>query len=508
MLDNDSLLQIFGHYRLNYDDDWNFRLKWRKLTHVCRRWRSIIFDSWFHLDIRLHLTITGSPHSVDTLSYLPPLPLVIEYSTETIIQRDEDNIHLGLQQHGRVCRIALRAPSSCLRIWLEPMDGLYPRLEYLSLSSTTIDATNPMLPEALWAPDLRYLALHGIGLPKGLPLLSSAITLSSLSLTDIRVSCYFPPVYLVTQLQGLPHLEELTIGFAIPIHLPTAPSSAGDLLPFPILSATLPILRRLTFRGVDIYLDNLVAQINAPLLERLTLTLFFDTTLTLVNLTEFVSRIEGFELECPAARIDFEGDSVSIDAGQYEQQGLQVGKLSLRVSCEGLDWQLNSAAQVCSVLRKVMSTVEDLTLDLDTYQMPLDWENTRDDMLWNELLLPFRGMKKLHIDDPLLTLNVSQALESVTGGLVLELLPELQELDAELKTDRVRKAISAFVESRQSVGRPVHLPGLARDVLHTEPETSHVEPEVSHTNPEKRLRQWLRGLGRTEETEGGEEREK
>ena len=131
-----------------------------------------------------------------------------------------------------------------------------------------------------------------------------------------------------------------------------------------------------------------------------------------------------------------------------------------------------------------MSTVEDLTLDLDTYQMPLDWENTRDDMLWNELLLPFIGVKKLHIDDRLLTLNVSQALGSVTGGLVLELLPKLQELHAELETDRVKEAFSMFAKTRRSVGCPVHVPGLPQAVLHTEPEVSHVEPDVSHTEPE------------------------
>ena len=481
ILDNDSLLQIFDHCRLNQKNDWNFLFIWQNLTHVCRRWRFVILDSWLHLDIRLHLTVTGNPRSVDTLSHLPPLPLDIRYSGDMkpISGRDKDNILLGLQQHGRVCSISLVAPSSYLRIWLEPMDRPYPRLEYLSLLSSAKDSTNPMLPETLQAPDLRHLTLHGIGLPKGLPLLSSTIVLSSLFLTDIPASCYFPPVHLVTQLQVLPHLEELSIGFAIPIPLP---SNKGDLLPFPILLVTLPTLRKLTFRGVDIYFDNLVAQIDAPLLEQLTLTLFFDITFTLVNLTKFVSKIEGFE--CPSARIYFHRNCVSLDAGHDKQRRLE--KLSLRVSCERLDWQFDSAAQLCSALRKVVSTVEDLTLGIAIYtfpRIPWDWENTRDDMLWNELLLPFLGVKKLRIADDLLTLDFSQALESATGGLVLGLLPELQELDAKLNTDRVKEAFSTFAETRRSVGRPVHLPGLPQAVLHTEPEVSHVEPDVSHTEP-------------------------
>ena len=479
ILDNDSLLQIFDHYRLNHKYDWNGQLMWRKLTHVCRRWRSIIFNSWFHLDIRLHLTIYGNSRSVGALSHLPPLPLVIDYSiwANAGTLRDRDNVRLGLQQHGRVCRIDLMAPLSRLRIWLEPMNTLYPRLEYLSLSSTTVEAINPILPETFLAPDLRHLALHGIGLPKGLPLLSSSIILSSLSLTNIRACCYFPPVDLVTQLQGLPLLEELSIGFAIPIPLL---SNEGDSLPFPILPVTLPTLRKLTFRGVDIYFDNLVAQIDAPLLEQLTFTLFFDTTFTLVNMTKFVSRIEGFE--CPSARIYFQRDCVSIDAGHHKQR--RPEKLSLRVNCERLDWQFDSAAQLCSALRKVMSTVDDLTLDFQPYRMPSDWENTRDDMLWNELLLPFLGVKTLYIDNPLLTLDFSQALESATGVLVLELLPELQELDAGLNSGRVMEAFSVFAETRRSLGRPVHVTGLPRAIMHTEPEASHTEPEISQLEPE------------------------
>ena len=186
ILDNDSLLQIFSHYRLEDEDNWNLRLTWRKLAHVCRRWRYLIFDSWSHLDMCLLLT-NDSP-SIDTLSHLPPLPLVIDYSdrTRTMARKDEDNIHLGLQQHGRVRQVVLRAPSSSLRMWLEPMNKLFPRLGDLSLLSTTTEEMNLVLPETLQAPDLRRLSLHGIGLPKGLSLLSSTIALSTLSLTHIR----------------------------------------------------------------------------------------------------------------------------------------------------------------------------------------------------------------------------------------------------------------------------------------------------------------------------------
>ena len=329
------------------------------------------------------------------------------------------------------------------------MNKPFPRLRDISLSSTTIKGMNLILPETFQAPDLHCLALHGIGLPAGSPLLSSAIALSTLSLTHIGASCYFPPRHLVTQLQGLPHLEELSIGFAIPIPLP---SNEGELLPAPIPPVTLPTLRRLTFRGVDVYLDNLVAQINTPLLEQLSLTLHLNLAFTLVNLTEFIQRTEGFK--CLVTRIVFNKDGASINVGDNEQR--EKGKLNLHVNCEPLDWQIDSATQVCGALGKVLSSVEELALDLSVGGMPSGWKTTLDDVLWHELLLPFVGVKKLHIG-PSLTPELSQALQSVAGELVMELLPGLQELEMPLEIDNATNAFSMFLNSRESVGRPVHL---------------------------------------------------
>jgi hypothetical protein len=417
---------------------------------------------------------------MNTVNHLPPLPLVIDYSEQwrTITPKDEHNLHLGLEQHGRVRRVTLRTPSSSMCVFLELMNRLFPRLEDLSLMSTTIEDMNLMLPETLRAPHLRHLALHSIGLPKGLPLLSSAIALSTLSMTHIGASCYFPPGHLITHLPCLPHLEELTIGFAIPIPIP---STERELLPPPIPPVTLPALRRLSFRGVDVYLDNLVAQINTPFLERLSVTLVFDLAYTLVNLAGFIRRTEGFE--CRFAQINFGRDGASIDAGHYKQQ--VPAKLSLRVNCKPLDWQIDSAGQVCSALGTVMSTVEELTLGFHKgygLEMSSYWKSRRDNTLWHELLLPFIGLKKLHVVSSALTLELALALESAAGGSVL---PELQEINASLGTNRVNEAFSVFVKTRESVGRPVHVPGLVLsvpDVSHAEPEVPNVGPEVHHMN--------------------------
>ena len=451
ILDDDSLLQIFRCYRLEDEDDWYLRLSWRKLVHVCRRWRYLIYEESSYMDMCLLLT-NCSP-SMDPPSHLPLLPLVIVCSdgTKTMTRNGdpEDNIHLGLQQHGRVRRVLLRAPSSSLRVWLEPMNEHFPGLRDLSLFSTTTEMSL-VLPELLQAPDLHHLSLHGVGLPKGLSLLSSMISLSTLSLTHIRGSCYFPPGHLVTQLQGLPYLEELSIGFAIPIPQLPLPSSEEKLLSSPTLPVALPTLKRPTFWGEDDYLDNLVARIDTPLLERLSLTLLYDIAFTLVYLTKFIHRTKG--VGCLVARVILNEDGASLHTSYNEAQ--DIGKLSLNVNCKSLDWTIHSIAQVCSALEKVLSSVGKLTLDLDVDGMPSDWEITRDDKQWHELLLPFISVKKLRIG-PSLTLELSRALESLTGELVLKLLPELKELEVLHKIDLPTDAFSTFMKIRESVSRPV-----------------------------------------------------
>jgi hypothetical protein len=387
---------------------------------------------------------------MSTLNHLPPLPLIVGYSdtsgTRTLAHKYEDNIHLGLQQNGRVRRATLRAPSSSLRILLELMNKPFPRLEDLSLLSTTTEIAL-VLPEALQAPSMSRLSLQGIGLSKGPSPLSSMIALSTLSLTHIRDSCYFAPGSLVTQLQDLLCLEELSIGFSIPIPLP---SSQRELLPTPIPPVTLPALRRLTFRGMSVYLDNLVAQIKTPLMEQLSLTLFFELAFTLVNLAAFIRTTEG--LRCLVAQVIFNKERVSIDAGHHGQWVTGKCGLHVNVTCESLDRQIYSATQVCSAIGKVLSTVEELALDLDVNGMALGQENTLNNMLWHELLLPFIGVKKLHIGSSL-TLELCRALVSVAGRLVLELLPELQEVDIQPIVGF--EAFSGFVKTRESIGRPV-----------------------------------------------------
>ena len=229
----------------------------------------------------------------------------------------------------------------------------------------------------------------------------------------------------------------------------------------------MPTLRRLTFRGVITYLDNLVARINTPLLERLTLTLFFEHPVTLVNLTKFIQRTERFG--CSVARIIFNNDGASMYTNDYKQQG--IGKLSLHVNCEPPNWKMDSVTMAFSALRGVLSVVEELTFDLDEDGMPSEWRNTLDNTLWHELLLPFVSVKNLHIGScgSSIAFRLARALELKVGGLVL---PELQVLQVPLEFFHARNVFFTFIETRKLMGHPVRLLATILPPLRHRPENS------------------------------------
>ena len=142
------------------------------------------------------------------------------------------------------------------------------------------------------APDLQFLALTGVPFP-GLPnLLLSAPHLVYLHLDQIPDSGYFTPQAMVTCLSVLTRLKSLFIDFE-------KIRSPRDLNqhPPPQTRALLLVLIHLSFSGVSEYVEDLVARIDAPLLNKLTIKLIphqmFDTETS--QLTEFICRTPKFK---------------------------------------------------------------------------------------------------------------------------------------------------------------------------------------------------------------------
>ena len=409
------------------------------LSHICQRWRRIVYECSFHLGMHIKFT-NGSP-IVDMLDHFPPVPLFLEYYGPNslrgdLTEQDELGIYHALQLHNRVYHIDLKLPPSIVHKVFVLLDGQFPKLEHLSLSFS--ESHLPLIfPRAFLAPNLRYLALPGISPPRRLRVLTSTASLVKLVLSNIQASSYFRPRLLVARLSSLPQLEELSIEFSTPI---PRPSTERVLLGEKGTTVTLPSLKTLRFTGVGAYLESLVAQIRAPLLEWLVVTLFNQIVFVLPHLSYLVNNTEAFKL--PTATLAFYPDEIKVTTCPST---IKPSPFSFRVTCTQLDWQIDCAAQICHALIPVLSSVETLRLFHFTQKIPIEMI---DSATWHDLLRSFTGVKELCIAYPLLE-RLSHALQVDEIGSDPGFLPNLRYIDPK------NNLFTSFLDARQAMGRPV-----------------------------------------------------
>ncbi|KAI9447018.1 hypothetical protein F5148DRAFT_743797 [Russula earlei] len=431
-LPDDVLLQIFHFYRNHLKNGWH------ALVHVCQRWRSIVFASPRHLNLRLEYT--GKRPMSEMLDVWPVLPVVIEYS------KDRSSSYWGnvtgaleSEHHHRICHIDLRyIPSSRWERLAAAMQKPFPELTSLWFWADGNTVTS--LPDSFLggsAPLLRLLWLENCpvqGLPK---LLLSANQLDSLNLWNIPHSGYISPQDLVTALSVMCRLEDLFLGFQSPLY----PASR----PPPVTRSVLPALRELVFRGVHEYLEDLLAQVEVPFLNTLEITFFMDPDVVLPQLHRLISHTKSFKT-CDRATLR----TVRFGNGiQFSIFGRKDGFLSLVIwSIEFLDWH----SEVCGSTLPLLSNLVQLKIVDDALRWTDDMDTTR----WLELLDPFIAVKDLWLSHQV-GRHVCQALEELAEERVTEVSPALQNIFLKrLKPFKsVPKYIERFVAARKLSGHPV-----------------------------------------------------
>jgi hypothetical protein len=175
-LTNDSLLNIFHHYRpIPLDEDeaddgvlWRREQVrescqwWYTLAHVCRKWRFLVLSSPSRLG--LSLVCSYCTPVTDMLAHSPPLPLVIDYVDEDrkTTTADEGGILLALQHRHRVRHIRLCIPVSNLQKVIGAIGREFPMLEYMYIEPLANDDESIVLPETFRAPHIRRLILRKV----------------------------------------------------------------------------------------------------------------------------------------------------------------------------------------------------------------------------------------------------------------------------------------------------------------------------------------------------------
>jgi hypothetical protein len=439
MLPDVALLKIFEFYVYGEPIE-----AWHTLVHVCQKWRNVVFGSPRRLNLRLYYKAKTPVR--ETLDVWPPLPIIIRvYGHE---MWDVDNIIAALEHNNRICELYLfDIPSWQFEKILAAMQQPFPELTHLELQPR--DETGPVKPASFLggsAPRLQTLILGCIPFPELPKLLLSATNLVDLNLLGIRQSGHISPEAMVTGLSVLTSLKRLFIKF----ESPRWRRERKGRRPPPPTRTLLPVLTDLRFRGPSKYLEDLVARIDAPLLDKLAITYFHQLIFDTPQLTQFIRRTPKFKA-LDEARVVFSDWHVWVTLPQSSD-----GLLELSISCRRSDWQLSSLAQVCSSSfpQAFIPAVEHLYILEVGY---CDWQDDIEKSQWLELLRPFSAVKYLYLSRRFVQ-RIAPSLQELVGERVTEVLPSLQTLfleETSFPSGSVQGIIGQFVAARQLGGHPI-----------------------------------------------------
>jgi hypothetical protein len=299
-------------------------------------------------------------------------------------------------------------------------------------------------------PRLRYLYFDGILFP-GLPkLLLSTNRLVKLFLWNIPHSGYYSPEAMATALSTLTRLSSLSLGFQSPRSRP----DRATRRPPPSTRSVLSVLTDFEFKGDSEYLDDLVVHIDAPRLNKLSITFFNDIVFDTPQLIRFICRTPTLKIP-KRAKIYFGAVGVATVYLSSPTSGNVL--LHVGISCRELDRQVSSLKQVCTSSLPPLYMLEDL------YIYELEGPSSRDrqqdnieNALWLELLHPFRAVRNLYLSEKFAR-RIVPALEDLVGARAKEVLPTLQNifLQGLEPSGPVQEGIQQFVATRQVTGDPI-----------------------------------------------------
>lgn len=456
---DDVLLDIFEYHRLGAKrhsslEHW----EWRYLAHVCRRWRFVIFASPRRLKLRLVYTYKkpGAKSGRKTLDCWPPLPITIWYPRFQLpTPDDEDNIIAALECPDRVRQINLVIPDSFLWKSTAPLKESFQALERVQLASLDVGGVSSLALASTFlggsAPQLRYLHLCQVAFPTISRLLSSTRDLVSLRLDMIPPAGWFSPETLVTGLRGMTRLRFIELRFLTPISFPDHESAQP---PPSTDRAVLPSLTEFRFDGAAEFLEDLVARIEAPVLEQLHVKAFGWLASPIPQLPQFIGCSKVFKLSPSQTSIALgENDCV---VSHLFRHLTSLGVIRLHFVCHGIGQRVSSLANLLRQPFPPLASVDQL--NIDTHQAAPDPEDRREYAQWLDILNLFSGVKKLDLygtSSPV----IASALEQSAPGSGQGVLPVLNTL--RLGGPWEPAPIQSFVAARQLSEHPisVHLKG-------------------------------------------------
>ncbi|KAH9971487.1 hypothetical protein BGW80DRAFT_1460453 [Lactifluus volemus] len=414
VLPDETLLTIFDFCRaiaLECPYPWPgpWPRMWHNLVHVCQRWRYVVCSSPLRLDLRLYYSDRNRSSMREMLDDWPPFPI------EICCSNVRGNLIAALEHRDRICELRFELSSS---EWeklarVTEMQMPFPALTCLRLGLRSWSGPVPATLLGGSAPSLRSLYIHSVPFPTLPQFLLSCNDLSELYLQDIPKLGYIPPEAMVTVLSALTKLTCLYIWFDRPFEeIRLAP---------PPTRAVLPALTEFKFRGVYKYSEDLLARIDVPQLE--TLSIMYEYKPHAFDISQAISH------SLPS--------DPSISEETYSPKTLKLGFDRHQAEC---------IAQMCT-LSPLLPSVTELDIGSDDSFSRLhlkDLEDLRDHSNWLVLFRLFASIRTLRLSSDIQPFVVSFILSLLlghTGEVVKDVFPELQNLyltDRGWKDDKER----------------------------------------------------------------------
>ena len=449
-LSEDVLLEIFDAYRQlyasepRYENIWNSRDGWFKLTHVCRIWRRLVHLSPSRLHVHLLCTPYRSSKAL-LLRKLPQFPILFDYRLAKWTKREVNLALAALEHHSRVRGISLGTRLYTGVVTTKVFGALthpFPELESLEVGSSLRDFMIPTTSLLGSASCLRRLKLQ-VDKPSSLsPLLSTVTGLVELALTLRVFIDKSPEKSLIAVLHRMPCLRrlELRLRHLRISDIPRPPARTENIVP-------LPNLMEFVFTGHHIFLEALVAGLAAPSLQHLDVWLVGGKTFTfpIPHLCKFVCDTDNY---FGLVRLEFWGSGLRFTA-ETRPKSVHTFRISTResISLEGIGDRLSGP----------ISTVEEL-------QVVIGQKITTDEIRsvqWRGFFNHLPQVKVLRVPWQM-ALDVAHSFQQNGQEPAMDILPDLGQINMDMTYWHpphvaISDVFEPLIAARKKVGRPITL---------------------------------------------------
>ena len=197
-----------------------------------------------------------------------------------------------------------------------------------------------------------------------------------------------------------------------------------DLLP--PTRTVLPALIHFKYFWVFEYLEDLVARIDAPLLDSIYITSYQQVIFDIPQFDRFMRRTTLFQ-KLNEAHVDFDTHGVHINSLPPTQNFDKEPESGFRISCEKQDWEVSSLRSILTSLSFSIYMVEHLYIYGPEELRTQFWRNGIKDMQWLGIFHPFISVKNLYLYKAIAQC-IAPALQDLVREKVTNALPALESI--------------------------------------------------------------------------------